>query len=159
MLSVLPIFFLAVLTERLMNSPNLVSVPQSHPVKTCVGCFGSPGECEGPGQWHLIADIPLFPGRGEAIVNYMVSSASPLDCLGARRSPQAVEPLDGQLPLQEMDFGGSQSHLLKNSISHLYQCVSPSLALITPSFSDNEFFCVMYFFLRKEEKARAIDTN
>lgn len=59
-----------------MNSPNLlVSVPQSHSMKTCVGCFGSRGECEGPWQWHVIADIPLFPSRGKAIINQTVSSA------------------------------------------------------------------------------------
>lgn len=42
-----PLFFLpAVLNECLMNSPNLlVSVPPSHPVKTCVGFFGSVKGC------------------------------------------------------------------------------------------------------------------
>ena len=120
MLSVLPFLFLAVLTECLMNFPNLlVSVRQSHPMKTFVGCFGSREECEGPQQWHVLADVPLLPSRGEAI-NQTVSSAcfSP-GLSGTGRSHRAVESLDGPLPSHEMDFWGSQSHLLRNSFSHL----------------------------------------
>lgn len=71
-----PFFFFSSSLNCLMNSPNLlVSVPQSHFMKICVGCFGSRGECEGPWQWHVIADIPLFPSRGEALINQTVSSA------------------------------------------------------------------------------------
>lgn len=69
MLSVLSFcFFLAVLTECLVNSPNLLLVSacsglvQSHPIEMCGGCLGSRGEHEGPQQWHVIADIPQRRG-------------------------------------------------------------------------------------------------
>lgn len=64
------LFFFSSCVNCLMNSSNLlVSVPHSHPVKRCVGCFGSRGEGEGPRQWRVIADVPVFPSRGDAVVN------------------------------------------------------------------------------------------
>lgn len=77
---------------------------------------------------------------------------------GTGSSHQAVESLDGPLPSQEVDFRGSESHVLRNSFSHLKQCSFPSVAPITLPFSNNEF-CVMYDFKKKKRQEQLIQVD
>lgn len=153
-----PFFFFSSSLNCLMNSPNLlVSVPQSHFMKICVGCFGSRGECEGPWQWHAIADIPLFPSRGEALINQTVSSACFSPGLpDTERSHPGCWVLGQTIAFTRNGFlGFTEPSIKKQLFLSLTMHFPPLLHLSLCPFQilNNS---VYDFFKEKKEKARAM---
>lgn len=156
--AVLPSLFLAVVTEHLVVSPNLLLFSfyfRATPWRCAWTVLGAEGSVQSLQCHCRHVTLP----KQKRSCDY--PSGDPCLLLTWTVWHWEVTPgcesLDEPLPSKEMDLWGSQSHPLRNFLIP-NKAFPPSLAHIILSFPNSEFLCVMYL-LRKEEIERAIDIS